>query len=88
MIDFQRRLSRAVGRADRVRVLGGPPERAAEVEIVGSESQRFRMAAFWRQRDGLLQDGIEYWVTVGSESPPPAAPPRSPSHRARWTGLD
>ena len=31
----------------------------------------FRMAAFWRAEDGLLREGVEYWVTVGGEEPPP-----------------
>jgi hypothetical protein len=29
------------------------------------------MAAFWRRRDGLLHEGVEYWVTVGGDAPTP-----------------
>jgi hypothetical protein len=33
------------------------------------------MAAFWRTDRGLLRDGIEYWVTVGGQEPPPGRAP-------------
>lgn len=63
------------------RALGGPHEAAAEIEIVDPAGQRFGMAAFWRQRDGLLHDGVEYWVTVGGDSPPPGRPTAFPESR-------
>jgi hypothetical protein len=40
------------------------------VLVTGPDGQRFGNAAFWRQRDGLLHEGTEYWVTFGSENPP------------------
>lgn len=43
---------------------------AAELRIT-AEAGEFRCAAFWVVRDGLLADGVEYWVTVGGEEPPP-----------------
>ena len=78
VLDFQRSYPEPWGVLTVLRVLGGPQECAAEVEIVGPEGQVFRMAAFWRQRDGLLHDGVEYWVTVGSERPPPGRPTAFP----------
>lgn len=44
---------------------------AAETEIVGP-AETFRCAAFWQVRDGRLHRGVEYWVTVGGDEPPPA----------------
>jgi ketosteroid isomerase-like protein len=53
------------------RVFGDDSGAAAEVEVVDPAGQRFALAAFWRQDDGLLRSGVEYWVTVGGEEPPP-----------------
>ena len=78
VIEFQRSYPEPWGVLTVLRVLGGPQECAAEVEIAGPEDQHFRMAAFWRQRDGLLRDGVEYWVTVGGERPPPGRPTAFP----------
>jgi SnoaL-like domain len=30
----------------------------------------FHAASFFAVRDGLIQEGLEYWVTVGQEQPP------------------
>jgi ketosteroid isomerase-like protein len=60
-----------------LRVVGDSSASAAEVEIV-AEAEVFRCAAFWTVRDGLLHDGVEYWVTVGGEQPP--------EHRAAAVG--
>jgi hypothetical protein len=39
-------------------------------------------AAFWRAAEGMLREGVEYWITVGGEEPPPerqaARPGESP----------
>jgi hypothetical protein len=43
---------------------------AAEIEVVAPVAV-FRCAAFWVARDHLLHRGVEYWVTVGGEEPPP-----------------
>jgi hypothetical protein len=42
----------------------------AEIEIVAPTAV-FRCAAFWMVQDSLLHRGVEYWVTVGGEEPPP-----------------
>jgi ketosteroid isomerase-like protein len=55
-----------------LRVVGDDsrPTAAVELEIVGPTGH-FRCAAFWVADAGLLTDGVEYWVTVGGEEPPP-----------------
>lgn len=52
-----------------LRVVGASSTSAAEVETV-SEAAVFRCAAVGTVRDGLLHDGVEYWVTVGGDRPP------------------
>jgi hypothetical protein len=74
VIEFQRSYPEPWGTLTVLRVLGDPRECAAEVEIVDPAGQRFVMAAFWRQAGGLLRDGVEYWVTVGGDRPPPGRP--------------
>jgi SnoaL-like protein len=70
VIDFQRDYPEPWGELTVLRVLGGGEQACAEIEIVGPEGT-FRMAAFWRSEGGLLREGIEYWVAVGGEQPPP-----------------
>ena len=55
-----------------LRVVGDPAAApaVAEIEIAGPAGT-FRCAAFWDVRDGRLHRGVEYWVTVGGEEPPP-----------------
>lgn len=65
------------------RVLADAEGAAAEVSVVDSASRRFAFAAFWRSRDGLLSEGIEYWITVGNERPPLTRASSSPTEAAR-----
>jgi ketosteroid isomerase-like protein len=58
------------------RVMGGAAQGAAEIEIAAPDGQHYAMAAFWRQQDGLLRSGVEYWVTVGGDT--------VPAGRQRW----
>jgi ketosteroid isomerase-like protein len=81
VIEFQRSYPEPWGVLTVRRVLGGADEAAGEIEIVDPAGQRFAMAAFWRQRDGLLHAGVEYWVTVGGERPPPGRPTAFPDQR-------
>jgi ketosteroid isomerase-like protein len=74
VLAFQRDYPEPWGELTVRRVIGGRGQAAAEVEIVDPAGQRFANAAFWRQRDGLLHAGVEYWVTVGADSPPPGRP--------------
>jgi hypothetical protein len=74
VIGFQRDYPEPWGEMTVRRVVGGPAESAAEVEVVAPDGQRFAMTAFWRQEDGLLRDGVEYWVTVGGDRPAPGRP--------------
>lgn len=71
VLGFQRAYPEPWGELTVRRVVGGAGESAAEVEIVDPGGRRFGMAAFWRQEDGLLRSGVEYWVTVGGAEPEP-----------------
>jgi ribosomal protein S18 acetylase RimI-like enzyme len=74
LLDFQRSYPEPWGDLAVLRVVGGTTEGdvvvAAEVEV-RAPAQLFRLAAFWECRDGLLWRGVEYWTTVGGQSPPP-----------------
>jgi ketosteroid isomerase-like protein len=72
VLGFQRDYPEPWGDLTVRRVVGGLADAAAEIEVVAPGGEVFRMAAFWRQDDGLLRDGVEYWVTVGGDRPPPA----------------
>jgi ketosteroid isomerase-like protein len=74
VLDFQRNYPEPWGDLTVLRVLGGEDEACAEIEVVAPVNT-FRMAAFWRAEDGLLRDGVEYWVTVGGAEPPPGWTP-------------
>ena len=78
VLEFQRSYPEPWGALTVRRALGGAQVAAAEIEIVDPDGQRFGMAAFWRQHDGLLRDGVEYWVTVGGDRPPPGRPTAFP----------
>lgn len=69
VIDFQRAYPEPWGELSVLQVVAQGDAAAAEVEVVASEGT-FRNAAFWRTEDGLLHEGVEYWVTVGGEEPP------------------
>jgi ketosteroid isomerase-like protein len=43
---------------------------AVEADVIDPDGQRFSFAGIWRMRDGLLHQGVEYWVSVGAEGPP------------------
>jgi ketosteroid isomerase-like protein len=51
-------------------VCDGTARVAAEVEVTAPDAV-YRCAAFWRSRDGLLADGVDYWVRDRGEPPPP-----------------
>ena len=70
VIGFQRAYPEPRGDLAVLRVVGDEEVAAAEIEVVAADDT-FRMAAFWRTEDGLLREGVEYWVTVGGEEPPP-----------------
>jgi ketosteroid isomerase-like protein len=70
VIAFQRDYPEPWGELTVRRVLGRRDEAAAEIEVVAPD-ETFGMAAFWRTDEGLLRDGVEYWVAVGGSEPPP-----------------
>ena len=70
VIGFQRAYPEPWGDLSVLRVVGNEAVAAAEIEVVAAEDT-FRMAAFWQSKEGLLHEGVEYWVTVGGEEPPP-----------------
>ncbi|CAN5700610.1 hypothetical protein BH18ACT13_BH18ACT13_03760 [soil metagenome] len=70
VVEFQRDYPEPWGDLSLLRIVGKGETAAAEIEVVAEEAT-FRMAAFWRAGEGLLREGVEYWVTVGGEEPPP-----------------
>ena len=73
VVGFQRAYPEPWGRLTVLRVVAAGDEAAAEVEVVAPDDT-FRMAAFWRCTDGLLRDGVEYWITAGGDEIPPGRP--------------
>jgi ketosteroid isomerase-like protein len=73
VIEFQRAYPEPWGDLAVLRVVAEGDVAAAEIEVVAA-GDTFRMAAFWRTEDGLLREGVEYWVTLGGEEPPPGRP--------------
>jgi hypothetical protein len=76
VIGMQRDYPEPWGDLGVLRVLGNERSAVAELEVVAPTTV-LRCAAFWDVDGGLLHRGVEYWVTVGGEEPPP--------HR-RWYG--
>lgn len=74
VIAFQRAYPEPWGELRVLRVLEQGDGASAEVEVVAPDAV-FRLAAFWRCADGLLRDGVEYWVTVGGDEVPPTRAP-------------
>lgn len=70
VLGFQRAYPEPWGELSVLRVVGEEDTAAAEIEVVAPDAT-FRMAAFWRSEGGLLREGVEYWITVGGEEPPP-----------------
>lgn len=70
VVEFQRGYPEPWGDLHVVQIVADRGTAAAEIVVVAAEAT-FRMAAFWRVGDGLLCEGIEYWITVGGEEPPP-----------------
>jgi len=70
VIGLQERYPEPWGDLAVLRVVGSGTTAAAELEVV-APSEVFRCAAFWEAADGRLARGVEYWVTVGGERPPP-----------------
>ena len=74
VIRLQREYPEPWGELRVLRAASAPDTAVAEIEIKAPDG-RYRCAAFWTVRDGLLYDGVEYWVTVGGM---PADPARRP----------
>ena len=71
VIAFQRDYPEPWGDLSVQRVVADDDGAAAQVSIRAPGGHRFAMAAIWTVRDGLLDHGVEHWVTVGGEPPPP-----------------
>lgn len=79
VVAFQRAYPEPWGELRVLRVVAaGEEEAATEVEVSGPDEE-FRLAAFWRLADGLLREGVEYWVTVGGDEIPPRRAPAGSS---------
>ena len=70
VIALQRDHPEPWGRLQVLRVVADATTAVAEVEVVG-EREVLRWAAFWTVQEDLLLDGVEHWVTVGGDQPPP-----------------
>jgi ketosteroid isomerase-like protein len=70
VIALQRNYPEPWGDLEVLRVLADGESAVAELQVIASDAE-FRCAAFWTVRDGLLHRGVEYWVTVGGDEPPP-----------------
>jgi hypothetical protein len=70
VIGFQRNYPEPWGELQVLLVVSDSTVAGAEVEIV-SDADVFRCAAFWTVQEDMLLSGVEYWVTVGGEEPPP-----------------
>ena len=70
VIGMQRDYPEPWGDLQVLRVLGIERSAVAELEVVAPNTV-FRCAAFWDVDDGLFHRGVEYWITVGGEEPPP-----------------
>jgi ketosteroid isomerase-like protein len=72
VIGFQERYPEPWGDLTVLRVVAddGGTDAVAEVEVVAPAAV-FRCAAFWVAEKQRLRRGVEYWVTVGGETPPP-----------------
>jgi ketosteroid isomerase-like protein len=69
VIAFQRAYPEPWGELRVLRVLEVAGEAAAEVEVA-APGATFRLAALWRAHEGLLREGVEYWITVGGDDVP------------------
>ena len=72
IMEFQENYPEPWGDLTVLRVVGDDSTAAVEFEIVGP-AEVFRCAAFWVADQGMLSRGVEYWVTVGGDEPPPEA---------------
>lgn len=70
VVDFQRSYPEPWGTLSVRRVLTDTDGAAAQVSVTDPSGREFALAAFWRSRDGLLHEGVEYWIEVGGEDPP------------------
>lgn len=71
IIGFQRDYPEPWGELRVLRTVSDRHTAVAEVEVTAPGAV-FRCAAFWVAEGGLLREGVEYWVTVGGEEPPPS----------------
>jgi CTP:molybdopterin cytidylyltransferase MocA len=70
VIGFQRAYPEPWGDLRVLRAVSHGDTAAVELQV-DAPAGVFRCAAFWAVADGLLRDGVEYWVTVGGDEPPP-----------------
>ena len=83
ILRFQREYPEPWGTLSVKRAVGEGPIGVAEVEVVDPAGRRYAMAAFWQSDGERLLRGVEYWVTVGAERPPPGRSPAYPAEAMR-----
>jgi len=86
IVSFQRSYPEPWGTLTVEQVLVDLDATAAQVSIVDPSGRRFCLAAFWGSYEELLHTGVEYWVTVGGEEPPPSrsTAPATTCARKAW----
>jgi hypothetical protein len=83
IVSFQSAYPEPWGTLSVGRLLTDAEGAAAEITVVDPSGHRFGLAAFWRLHEGLLQRGVEYWVTFAAELPPPSRSSSSDTQAAR-----
>jgi hypothetical protein len=83
IIGFQRDYPEPWGVLRVKRQWGDGQSAAAEVQVVDPAGSVFALAAFWVTHEGLLHQGVEYWVDVGAGSPPPSRDSSAATQGAR-----
>ena len=86
IIGFQRDYPEPWGVLSVKRQWGDRHSAAAEVQVVDPGGAVFALAAFWVMREGLLHQGVEYWVDVGACAPPPNRASSAATDGARAAG--
>jgi SnoaL-like domain len=88
IVAFQRSYPEPWGVLSVKRVLVDDEGAAAEVSVADPSGTTFAFAAFWRTEAGLLRHGVEYWLEIGADVPPPnrASTPATQAARKAWKG--
>lgn len=86
VVSFQRSYPEPWGTMSVRRVLTDAEGAVAELLVEAPSGPDSAVAAFWRTREGLLSEGVEYWVDIGAGVPGAhrAALPDTQAARRAW----